>query len=127
MSIIRLNVNFGRGSSLGNMLDELAGERLSERYWLEVEELTKGEFTVVGDNFTGHPRKGLERGITAWTAEVSDLDGGFSDVGQCFGMSERLQWRDVSITPDSFRAPSVRKLKEALTRVVFCAYDPGDI
>lgn len=123
MSTFRLYVNRGFGSTLGNMLDQLSGESLCDDDWIEVEQ-DDDEFRVVGDNFT---RCGRSRGICRWHDEVEDLDCGWSDVGQCFNMSERLRWKDVVITPSWFLAPSVAMLKEALQRVTFCDYDPDDI
>jgi hypothetical protein len=123
MSSIRLYVNRRFGESLGNLIDQLSGASPGECNWIEVEQRMPGMFRVVGDNFTG---QGTERGLCRWDDEVSDLDCD-SDVSQCFGMSERLQWRDVTITPDWFLAPSVWRLKQGLQKVTFCAYDPDDI
>lgn len=125
---IRISVNRGFGCSMGNMIDVVfgeAGELLREPSWIEVEETEPGQFEVVGNNMTSD--RSPELGFSAWDDQVRDLDNGESDESQCFGMSCRLRWGRVYLSPDSFTAPSVRKLKEALKHVVYCAWDPDDI
>ncbi|MDB5194185.1 MAG: hypothetical protein JWN50_199 [Parcubacteria group bacterium] len=117
---IKLAVNRGFGS-LENEVQESSGE------WIEVEEMSQGVFTIIGDGMTGEY---LTLGIWLWDDEVEDLDAGNSDESQCFGMSDHLKWGDVEFDlclMMEIRASSLDQLKEALKHVVFCAWDPEDI
>jgi hypothetical protein len=122
----------GYGRSLGNMLEVLSGEAAEkqEGNWIEVEQ--KGRvFTVVDENMTDKDGDWIvdstALGFSSWDAEVKDLDNDQSDASQCFGISMHLKWKDVDMTPDEFRAPSIERLKEALNHVAICAWCPGDI
>jgi hypothetical protein len=113
------------GASLSNTDEVLLREVAWEGdIWIEVEERAPGVFTVVDNNFTegeGDKTSGDEDLVfLCWEDEVKDLDGD-SDEAQCFGMSYHLVWNDVDMTPDSFRAPSIERLLEALNLVVFCS------
>lgn len=118
----------GFGQSLGNMIQVLSGEALAmlEGNWIEVEEFAPGVFTIVNDSFTDE-NDARARGFTSWDNEMQDLDNGWSDEAQCFGMSNHLVWNDVDLTPDEFRAPSIERLTEALHHVAICAWCPDDI
>lgn len=123
----------GYGMSMGNMLDILAGDaaKSQEGNWIEVEEKVEGVFTVINDNMTVKNGDSITEntnlGFSQWDKEVEDLDNGESDESQCFSMSSHLKWKDVDMTPEEFKAPSIKKLKEALKHVAICAWCPGDI
>ena len=134
MEKIRISVPLrGFGSSLGNMIQVLSGEASSklEGNWIDVEERTPGVFTVVDENLTTKDGDWIvddtSLGFSSWDEEVADLDAGNSDESQCFGMSDRLVWKDVELTPYEFRAPSVERLIESFNHVEICAWCPGDI
>lgn len=130
---IRIEVNRGYGSSLGNLIEVLTDSTSvkSPVSWIEVEEREENVFVVVDDNMTVKDGNRLYTnvalGFISWDDRVEDLDNGSSDESQCFGMSSRLRWNDVEMTPEQFRAPSIFRLMEALTRVVMNAWCPGDI
>ena len=121
----------GYGRSLGHRIDLLSGEAFAkqEGNWIEVEEKEPSVFAVVDDNMTvkGGNRVSDETylGFTHWDDEVEDLDG--DGNAQCIGISSHLKWKDVDLTPEEFRAPSVERLKEALNHVAICAWCHGDI
>ena len=125
--------NRGFGYSLGNMIEVLLGDAADKlnSNWIEVEEREPGVFAVVDDNMTVKDGDWLSAdtnlGFSEWDEEVEDLDGGYSDEGQCFGMSDHLRWQDVDLTPEEFHAPSIERVKEALNHVAVCAWCPGDI
>jgi DNA repair ATPase RecN len=98
---------------------------------ITVEETEPGIFTIVDDSITvkdGDPMAD-ETNICfrSWDDSVQDLDNGDSDISQCFGMSDHLQWEDVELTESEIRAPSLNRLKEALQHVEIISYCPGDI
>ena len=133
---IRISVpNRGFGMSLGNMIDLVFGdaEAKLEDNWIEVEEYKPSVFKVVDNNMTENGNWVTEAtalGFSQWDDEVQDIDGVEdypSDESQCFGMSNHLQWKDVDLMPYVFCAPSIERLKEALTHVAICAWCPGDI
>ena len=103
---------------------------LSQENWVEVEEREPGVFTIVDDNMTDKDEDWVSSctclGFYRWDNEVIDLDGS-SDLAGCFGMSDHLRWKDVDLTPEEFRAPSLERLVEALGRVIMCAWCAGDI
>lgn len=123
----------GFGMSMGNIIETLSGEAAAkqEGNWIEVEEKEPGVFSVVDDNMTvkngDWVTESTALGFSQWDGEVEDLDAGSSDESQCFDMSSHLKWQDVDLTPGEFRAPSIERLKEALSHVAICAWCPGDI
>jgi hypothetical protein len=116
---------------MAHLLEMLRSIRAEKESWIEVRETQTGVFSIVGDNMTNRNGNSItditELGFIEWDNEVTDLDKGQSDESQCFGMSEKLKWRDVELTPTEIRAPSLELLKEALTHVIICAWCPGDI
>jgi len=101
-----------------------------EGNWIEVEERQPGFFELVRNNMTDPENPDLD--IFRWDAEVEDLDKR-SDAAYR-GMSEHLRWEDVDMSlnqtddlSSSFRSPSVARLREALTHVVFCTWDRLEI
>lgn len=130
---IRIEVNRGYGSSLGNLIEVLTDSPSVESpvSWIEVEEREENVFVVVDDNMTVKDGEWLYEnialGFVSWDDQVEDLDNGSSDESQCFGMSSHLRWNDVEMTPEQFRAPSIFRLMECLTHVVMNAWRPGDI
>nr|MDO8119284.1 hypothetical protein [Candidatus Sigynarchaeota archaeon] len=98
---------------------------LKEEYWIDVNEESPGMFVIVSENMTTEPE--TELGFSAWDKEVEDRDNGASDGSSCFGISSHLKWNDVELFPDSFKAPSIERLKEALAHVTMCAWDPWDL
>lgn len=136
----RLGIQTHYGNSIGNLIDRLAETPLPHAPWLEVEEVAphlvephldprepngRRYFALVADNITHDGRPA--RGLCGWASAVVDLDDGHSDAAQCFGMSEKLRWNDVEITPDGFAAPSLERLQEAMGFVVWCSWDPRGI
>ncbi|MBI3633427.1 MAG: hypothetical protein HY226_03995 [Candidatus Vogelbacteria bacterium] len=112
------------GKTYRIMLAENAGE------WIEVEKVRKGVYRMVADSMTVEGDGNYHNtnlGIREWDEEVVDLDNGRSDGSQCFGISEHLRWNDVDFTTEEFRAPSIKRLLEALSHVTFTAWCPGDI
>ncbi len=130
---IRINVQNGYGNSLSNLVNALSESASADREqaWIEVVEAVPGMYRVVNDSLTVKGGDWIidetALGFVAWDDEVEDLDTGNSDESQCFGMSSELRWNDVGLTPVEFRAPSIERLKEALSHVVVCAWCPGDI
>lgn len=122
----------GYGKSLGNMIEMLSGEAANKQKgnWIEVERKGSGLFVVTDDNLTekgDDPSDQSSLGFIQWDSEVVDLDNGESDEGQCFGMSNHLKWKDVDMTPHEYKAPNIKRLKEALQHVAICAWCPWDI
>ncbi len=98
---------------------------------ITVEETEPGVFKIVGDSITkkfGDPIIDVTHiGFGEWDESILDLDNNYSDISQCFGMSEHLQWEDVELTVDEIKAPSLNRLKEALQHIEIAPYCPGDI
>jgi len=129
---------------MSNMVQFIFGQ--TEDNWILVEEREPHVFTVVDENLTSryydhdeewyyddyyddevddYPyTKHIILGFSQWDEEVEDLDTGFSEEAQRYGMSCRLIWQDVYLTPYEFRASSVERLAEALTHVAICAWCP---
>ena len=122
----RLKVHTGRTRSLGNLIDKAAGKPLPDG-WIEVEAPNADHMAwiVVGNNLTTERESAL--GIAHWSDQVRDLDDGHSDASQCFGMSEHLQYKNVTLDVNGFMAQSLEDIKEALEHVVYCAWCPADI
>lgn len=133
MKTYRIFVRDGFGGSLGNMIDALSADTSVEAdcAWIIVEEREVGHFVVTDDSMTDKNGDwiidAVALGFAEWDAEVEDLDDGYSDESQCFGMSNHLRWNDVVLRPDEFHAPSIERLAEAITHVTMCAWCPGDI
>jgi hypothetical protein len=68
-------------------------------------------------------------GFAHWDAEVENLDNSedLSDAAMCFGMSQKLRWNDVMLTPYTYYAPNIERLREAFSHVYLCAWCPLDI
>lgn len=74
-------------------------------------------------------------GFAHWDKEVESLDDdnndGCSDEAMCFGMSNRLRWKDVELVQGQYyslyRAPNIDRLKDALSHVYICAWCILDI
>jgi hypothetical protein len=99
----RIPVNGGRGA------------------WIEVERTEEPSvvyasphptYTIVNDNLRG-PDTAL--GLYQW-GDSSEVENRNSDV---FGSSEHLDWQDIQITPRWIRAPSIKRLREAVKHVTF--------
>ncbi|MFA6536567.1 MAG: hypothetical protein WCT25_04035 [Candidatus Paceibacterota bacterium] len=119
-----------RGVSLSpeNLLAFYTGEASAypkTKWWVKVEEQEPGSFVVVADNLTTDEDAG-SLGFSSWDHEVKDLDAGTSAGSEYFNMSDHLQWNDVDMTPEKFKAPTVERLKQALEHVHFCAWDQRD-
>ena len=130
--IVTLAINRSFGSSMGNMIEVLSGEASAKLNgnWIKVEKISPGVFQIIEDNLTSGSdwiTDSCALGFCSWDDEVTDLDAGNSDESQCFCMSDHLRWNDVELTPRELRAPSIKRLKEALHHVAFCAWCPGDI
>jgi hypothetical protein len=99
-----------------------------EGNWIEVEEKKPGIFTVMDDNITvkdgDRVTEDVTLGFSEWDDEVEDLDG--DEDSQMCNISEHLKWQDVDLTPEEYHAPSIERLKEALSHVTICAFCPGD-
>jgi hypothetical protein len=130
----KIFVKRGFGLSLGNMIEVLGSVDTSipdgvAHDWIKVRR-RHNRWTVVDDSMTDKKgdwiRDNTALGFPVWDDEVKDLDN-FSDAASCFGMSEKLQWEDVTLTPDYFQASSIERLCEALDHVCFCAWCPGDV
>ena len=118
----------------------------TEDNWIIVEELKPYVFTVVDENLTSKYHENdddwyydgyydedvddylstrrIILGFSQWDEEVDDLDTGFSEESQRYGMSCRLIWQDVYLTPYEFRASSLVRLIEAFNHVAICAWCP---
>lgn len=126
MTTHRIYVNCAFGRSLGNMIDALSGKAEEERKFIEVQE-TDDDLTKK-DGYDLYDATALA--FSGWDLEVDDIDASQSDESQCFGMSSHLMWKEVDLRlrgDREFRAPSIGRLKEALTHVTFTAFCPGDI
>jgi hypothetical protein len=112
-------------------MSELIKIDLGDEEFIEVQETEPGAFTIVNENMTAKGGNWVTDatalGLMFWDKEVVDLDAGQTDSSQCFNISAELQWNDVNITVDVIKAPSIERLKEALTHVTFGAWCAGDI
>lgn len=130
----KIFVNRGFGFSMGNMLDVLSGEAYQEAQkdnWIIVER-KGGVYYIVDDNMTDKEGSWITDstalGFAQWSEEVKDLDNGHSDESQCFEMSNKLQWNEVTMEIDGpMCAENIERLCEALEHVTICAWCPGDI
>lgn len=130
----KIFINRGYGFSITNMLDAVSGaaaEEVKKASWIIVER-KGGVFRLVDDNLTSKDGDWIsdctDLGFSSWSEEVEDLDNGRSDESQCFEMSNKLQWNEVTLSPDGpFNAVNIKRLCEALEHVIFCAWCPGDI
>jgi hypothetical protein len=111
-----------------------AAETAANRCWIEVTQVSKTTFHVTDDNMTeeGDPiYTTSDFAFRSWDSEVEQLDvDSYSEVVQVFRFSEELRWKDVYMkidVPFIMEAPSLDRLKEALSHVVFGSYCPGDI
>jgi len=68
-----------------------------------------------------------ELGFNNLASGCEDLDAGTSDQSQCFGISSKVRYLDVIITPGKIEAKSVREIKEAVKHLRFVAWCLGDI
>ena len=97
--------------------------------WIQV--VQQGHsFRVVNDNlrdkYGDNNYDATDLGFSAWDHLCENLDRS-SDAMQCFDISLHLKYGEVDLQPDSFHAPSIEKLEEALNHVTICAWCPGDI
>ena len=96
-----------------------------------VRETSPGVYRVVDDNLTvknGNPTvDATALGFSGWDDEVTNLDEDDGDVYTYLGISGHLRWRNVELRRREFRAPSIKRLVQALSRVRFCAWCPGDM
>ncbi len=130
-------------------LSEQAPEIGKEGGWIDVKERSPGEFVITGTNITNEKLKLLA--FASGDGETSDIDGAFTpediegmkDDGdspeeieemkamksdeQALGMSARVQWNEVILTPKIIHAPSLDRLREALSHVVFTAWRARDL
>lgn len=67
-------------------------------------------------------------GFAHWSSDVDNLDDPediyASNAAMCFGMSERLRWKDVELSPKVCLAPNIDRLREALKHIYVCAWCP---
>lgn len=97
----------------------------SSVYWIIVER-KGGIFHIVDDNMTNTDCSAL--GFDDWSDEVEDLDNGWSDESQCFGMSIKLKWKNIVLEPEgSINAKNIDELCGALEHINICAWCPWDI
>jgi hypothetical protein len=106
---------------------------LSDVKWIEVTR-GGGVFHLTNDNMTD--KKGnwvvdnTNLGIIYWDEEVQSLDA-CSDEAQCFGMSNKVKWKEVVLEEKNgnwiFRAENIDRLCEALGHIDLGAWCPGDI
>jgi len=97
---------------------------------LKVVEISKGEFEVV-DYTISKENSGLfgdfhEYAFGDWDSSVVNMDTE-TDQFLVLGRSQHLRWNDVDLTPMMFRAPSFKRLKEALQHVQFSTYNSNDV
>lgn len=129
----RIYIRTGQACNLAGVIKKAFCSVSTEMdaFWIVVEQVACGRYVVVEDNLTVKSDDrlwdDLELGFIGWDDEVEDLDAGDSEESQCFGMSNRLRWNDVDLTPEEFRAPSIERLREALVHVTLCAWCPDDI
>ncbi len=121
----RLKISTAYGNSLGNKIDRLSQSTNSfEDNWIEVEKVKRGHYKVTADSMTNKMQP--ELGFSDWDSDVGHLDPD-SDDWTCCEIASHLKWDDVDLTPEIILAPSLTKLKQALSRVRFTAWDPGDL
>lgn len=119
---------------MGKFIEGLRPEQAETKKTIElrgggsitVEETESGVFKIISCDITrGEDERGI--GFRNWDKDVEDLDNGHSDIADCFGMSDHLQWEDVELTPDEIRAPSLDQIKKALRHIDIEAYCPDNI
>ncbi len=106
---------------------------LTMRNWIKVKDTRPGIYFLTDDGITCRSCSGPpERQITVlciskWDGEVENLDNGRSKGSRNFGISTHLKWQDVELMRGEFRAPSIKRLKEALKHVTFQEYYHADV
>lgn len=94
-----------------------AGET-NETETIEVQEVKKGVFKPRFDEDDD-----CEPGFSHWDEEVENTDSA-GDACCQLGISQRVKWQEVELDLENreFRAPSIERLREALSHVVFCRF-----
>ncbi len=128
MKKIRIRVTRGLGRSLGHLIEREHGDGKKipkKENWIEVICVRNGRYKVVANNMTSKKERGLS--FSEWTDDVINLDHEDRSDAAWIGMSEKLRWRNVIITPKKIIAPDIKKVRQALKHVVFCAWDIDDM
>jgi len=118
---------------MGNMIDILSGRAFKnqENNWIEVKKASNDVYDIIDNNMTVKNgdwiTDAVALGYMDWDNEVEDLDNGSSDGSQCFGISSQLKWKDVIFSDYVIRAPSIKRIKEALEHISIGAWCPGDV
>lgn len=126
----KIPVNRGYGSSMGNMLEAIAGEHQGREDWIEVERKA-GCYYLIDNSMTD--KKGnwvvdnTELSFAGWDETVQNLDNMQSEEGEIFGMSNKLKWNEVILEPKKFQAKTIERLQEALEHISFCSWCAGDL
>ncbi len=115
MARVMVRKSFGR--SLGNMIDVVFGAK-EEVVWLEITKEAEGAYSVSCFDTD------MALGFVDLDLDVSDEDRGDAPI---LGISERVRWEDVVITPTKIYAPSMSQIKRALRRIKVCFWDPNDL
>lgn len=94
---------------------------------IEVRSKKAGIYEIVSENITTmecyqelFDAENFDLAVSTWDIEVEDLQDDYSYCG-----SDHLRWKDVEIKvrEKQFIAPSIGRLKKALTHLTFCAAD----
>jgi len=128
----RLEVRSGMATSLGSMIDGLAG-RIPPEGWIEVKYLRRGQYAITASNLL-RDDDALCLSASVWDKEIS-LGEHNGDGYDCFGLGEHVIWQDVSLDFNeadnakfgTISAPNIRRIREALKHMAICAWDPQDI
>ncbi len=94
---------------------------LKNDQWLMLEETSSGTFKILASSIDTD----YELVFSKWDESVEDLNE-LSDYA-FFGLSERLKWKDVELTPKEIKAPSLDRAIEALQHLQIASHDPADI
>jgi hypothetical protein len=127
---VRLTVNRGISLCPVDMIEAICDRVEMEENWIELEREQPGRWKIVNDSMSDRGgywvHDATELAFSSWDGKVENLD--TSGEGfECFGISEKLRWENVTLTPKSISAPSIERIKEALEHVRFCAWCMGDI
>lgn len=126
---IRIKVKRKLGTSLSHLIEIRHGDGgkvVSEKEsWIEVVCAKNGHYKIVANNMTSDKESALS--FSEWTNDVVNLDNEERSDAAWLKMSEKLQWREVILTPETIIAPNVKTLRQALKHVVFCAWDLEDM
>ena len=103
--------------------------------WIIVKKIAKNTYEIESDSITDDGdwiTKCTALGITDWrdgaeNLDVSGPDSYESDGMQCFGISDKVKYKDVIFDGSIIYAPSIAAIQEAVRHITFSAWCAGDV